>query len=455
MIFIGPDGTQIALNTLDAATDVVRPISVVVVTRGPGQFDSEHPFGEFDFATEHRTSLDNYFQPMPESRRRRLTVPISITLPGSPSGARVAQLLFPDLENAMQDARDIERWRKQPASTPNRPTVDAWRTARLAVSAGMSAEWDLDGGIDGVPPSPADYEGHDDGKQKFGLMSFEDVEDISIVSAPGYSALYASSATANQADQIESYLITHVEYMRYRVAVLDSGPNMALSEVREQRGKIDSKHAALYYPWIKMIDPLAPRGTPAAEQELLLPPSGFVSGIYARNDVERGVHKAPANEIVKGAIGFEFTLNKAQQDVLNPDGINCFRYFENRGNRLWGARTISSDPEWKYVNVRRYFAYLERSIEKGTQWAVFEGNAPPLWANVRRTVEDFLYNEWNNGALLGLKPEEAFFVRCDRTTITQNDLDNGRMICLIGVAPVKPAEFVIFRIGQWTGDRKQ
>ena len=185
VIFIGPDGTQIALNTLDAATDVVRPISVVVVTRGPGQFDSEHPFGEFDFATEHRTSLDNYFQPMPESRRRRLTVPISITLPGSPSGARVAQLLFPDLENAMQDARDIERWRKQPASTPNRPTVDAWRTARLAVSAGMSAEWDLDGGIDGVPPSPADYEGHDDGKQKFGLMSFEDVEDISIVSAPG------------------------------------------------------------------------------------------------------------------------------------------------------------------------------------------------------------------------------------------------------------------------------
>jgi phage tail sheath protein FI len=181
-------------------------------------------------------------------------------------------------------------------------------------------------------------------------------------------------------------------------------------------------------------------------------PSGFVTGICARTDVQHGVFKAPANEVVLGAIGFETLLNKAQQDVLNPQGINCFRFFEGRGYRLWGARTISSDPEWKYFSVRRYFAYLEHSIDRGTQWAVFENNNEPLWANIRRTVEDFLLNEWRNGALMGASPEEAFFVRCDRSTMTQNDLDNGRLVCLIGVAPVKPAEFVIFRIGQFTAD---
>ena len=157
---------------------------------------------------------------------------------------------------------------------------------------------------------------------------------------------------------------------------------------------------------------------------------------------------------LRGAIGFETLINTAQQEVLNPEGINCFRYFEGRGMRLWGARTISSDPEWKYLNVRRYFAYLERSIDKGTQWAVFEPNGEQLWANVRRTIEDFLLNEWQSGALLGDKPEKAYFVRCDRSTMTQNDLDNGRLICLIGVAPLRPAEFVIFRIGQFTADRK-
>jgi phage tail sheath protein FI len=179
-----------------------------------------------------------------------------------------------------------------------------------------------------------------------------------------------------------------------------------------------------------------------------------VAGIYARNDTERGVYKAPANEVVTGAIGFETLLNKSQQDVLNPEGVNCFRFFEGRGFRLWGARTISSDPEWKYVNLRRYFAYLERSVDRGTQWAVFEPNGERLWANVRRTVEDFLFNEWQMGALLGDKPEKAYFVRCDRSTMTQNDLDNGRLVCLVGVAPLRPAEFVIFRIGQWTADRK-
>jgi phage tail sheath protein FI len=191
------------------------------------------------------------------------------------------------------------------------------------------------------------------------------------------------------------------------------------------------------------------------QTELDLPPSGFVAGIYARNDVNRSVVKAPANETVTLAIGFESTLNKAQQEVLNPEGINCFRFFEGRGFRLWGARTISSDPEWKYVNLRRYFAYLEHSIDRGTQWAVFEPNGPSLWANVRRTVSDFLFNEFVTGAFVGDKPETSYFVKCDRSTMTQNDLDNGRLVCLIGCAVVKPAEFVIFRVGQWTADSKR
>jgi phage tail sheath protein FI len=198
---------------------------------------------------------------------------------------------------------------------------------------------------------------------------------------------------------------------------------------------------------VRILDPIS-------EQELDVPPSGFMAGIYARSDVEIGVHKAPANEVVRGAIGLEVLINKAQQDVLNPLGINCIRFFEGRGIRVWGARTVSSDPEWKYLNIRRYFVYLEASIDRSTQWAVFEPNGEQLWANVRRTVESFLENEWRSGRLAGTKVEEAFFVRCDRSTMTQNDLDNGRMICLIGVAPLYPAEFVIFRIGQWTGDRR-
>jgi phage tail sheath protein FI len=187
---------------------------------------------------------------------------------------------------------------------------------------------------------------------------------------------------------------------------------------------------------------------------MILPPSGFVTGIYARSDIERGVYKAPANEVVRGLTKFEANINKARQDVLNPEGINALRFFAGRGNRVWGARTMSSDPEWKYVNVRRLFIYLEHSIDKSTQWAVFEPNNERLWANIRYTIEDFLLVTWKSGALMGTKPEEAYFVRCDRTTMTQNDLDNGRLICLIGVSPTKPAEYVIFRIGQWTADSK-
>ncbi len=306
----------------------------------------------------------------------------------------------------------------------------------------------LDGGNDGMRPTASEYEGtaKDTEPTKTGLKQFEDIEDISIVAAPGSTFGYANGYST-QAPTIINLLISHAERMRYRIAVLDSGEKQTIADVRAMRARIDSKYAAFYYPWVKVLDPVT-------QQEIDLPPSGFVSGIYARNDVERAVYKAPANEVVRLAIGFEKTLNKAQQEVLNPEGINCFRFFEGRGYRLWGARTTSSDPEWKYVNLRRYFAYIERSIDRGTQWAVFEPNGEALWANVRQTIQDFLYNEWVSGALLGEKPEKAYFVKCDRSTMTQNDLDNGRLVCLVGMAVVKPAEFVIFRIGQWTADRK-
>jgi uncharacterized protein len=303
----------------------------------------------------------------------------------------------------------------------------------------------LTGGNDGQRPTASEYEGVEE-PGKTGLKIFEDIDDISIVAAPGSTFGYENGYRAD-ANTIINLLIGHASRMRYRIAVLDSGQGQSISQVRAQRARFDSTYAALYYPWIRVLDPVT-------RKEINLPPSGFVAGIYARNDINRAVYKAPANEVVNLALGFEKLLNKAQQDVLNPEGINCFRFFEGRGFRLWGARTISSDPEWKYVNLRRYFAYLEHSIDKGTQWAVFEPNGEQLWGNVRRTIEDFMLNEWQMGALLGDKPEKAFFVKCDRSTMTQNDLDNGRLVCLVGLAPLRPAEFVIFRVGQWTADRK-
>ena len=313
--------------------------------------------------------------------------------------------------------------------------------------AGIVRTVTLDPGNDGHRPGMTEYGGRDDLAEltKTGLKQFEAIDDISIVAAPGSTWNYAQYR--DDANAITGLLLAHAADMRYRIAVLDSAQNQSIADVRKMRAKLDSKYGALYFPWVRVLDPIT-------RQPTTLPPSGFVAGIYARNDINRAVYKAPANEVVNLALGFELTITKAQQEVMNPEGVNCFRFFEGRGMLLWGARTVSSDPEWKYVNIRRYFIYLEHSIDRGTQWAVFEPNGERLWANVRRTIEDFLLNEWQMGALLGDKPEKAYFVRCDRSTMTQNDIDNGRLVCLVGVAPLTPAEFVIFRIGQWTADRK-
>jgi phage tail sheath protein FI len=305
----------------------------------------------------------------------------------------------------------------------------------------------LQGGGDGDLPTDAAYEGTvraDD--TKTGLVAFEDLEDIAIVAAPGATATYAQDP--DHAHAVINGLIAHAQKMRYRIAVIEAGKGLTVAQVRAMRAQHDTEYAAFYYPWVTILDPIT-------NQPADMPPAGFVAGIYARNDVNRAVYKAPANEVVNLAIGFERPINKAQQEVLNPEGVNCFRFFEGRGFRLWGARLMSSDPEWPYVNLRRYFAFLEHSIDLGTQWAVFEPNGELLWANVRGTIADFLLEQWHEGALLGDKPEKAYFVRCDRSTMTQNDIDNGRLVCLIGVAVVRPAEFVIFRIGQWTADAQK
>jgi len=325
--------------------------------------------------------------------------------------------------------------------------------ARLLVALQQNPNRRLAGGHDGIVSSPDDLLGKeanpDDVTQKAtGLEALGEIDDIAIVALPDGGAYDDEVLSLAAADR----LIGHAERLRYRIAVVDGRQNSSMTEIRRFRGKFDSKYAALYHPWVEILDPTQRAAQGAPPRRLLLPPSGFVCGIYARSDIQRGVHKAPANEVVLGLTKFEININKARQDVLNPEGINALRFFEGRGNRVWGARTLSSDPEWKYVNVRRLFIFMEHSIDKSTQWAVFEPNNDRLWRNIRQTIEDFLLTLWRDGALIGEKPERAYFVHCDRTTMTQNDLDNGRLICLIGAAPTKPAEYVIFRIGQWTGD---
>lgn len=281
------------------------------------------------------------------------------------------------------------------------------------------------------PPSKAAlYIGADNGPgTRTGLKALEDIDDINIVAAPG------------QTDPvIQDAVLSHCENMRYRFALLDSPEVIEKGGVDKLPKPRDSKYGGYYFPWVEVYDPF--------KGNIFQPPSGYMAGIYARNDAERGVHKAPANEVVRGAIGLKYTITRGEQDLLNPKGINCIRSFPNRGIRVWGARTISSDASWRYVNVRRLFNMVEQSIELGTQWVVFEPNDPRLWKRVTRDISAFLLRLWRQGALFGKTPEEAFFVKCDEETNPPEVIDAGQMIVEIGMCPVKPAEFVVFRIGQ-------
>lgn len=297
----------------------------------------------------------------------------------------------------------------------------------------------MTGGTDGATPEPTDYAGAvDEINGSFGLSALEAIDQVSIVLCP------SAAIDNNNHQAVVSAMQAHCAKMLYRVAVIDSPKGAAVADVQQFASQFSDSRLALYYPWVSVAS-LGPSGG-----NILLPPSGFVAGLYANTDITRGVQKAPANMVVQDALGLELSINTAQQEVLNPLGINCLRQFTWGGFRVWGARTLSSDPKWMYVNVRRYFLYLEHSIADSTSWVVFEPNGPALWSAVSTTVSDFLYNEWREGHLLGATPAEAFFVRCDMTTMTQADIDNGRLICVIGVAPLEPAEFVIFRIGQYT-----
>jgi phage tail sheath protein FI len=301
------------------------------------------------------------------------------------------------------------------------------------------------------PPVPRqvvtdDYVG--DVAERTGVGGLEAIDEITMVSAPDLMSAYQRGAVdLETVKAVQLAMIAHCELMGDRMAILDPPPGLSPQQVKDWRVDLagyDSKYATLYYPWVKVFDP-------ASGSNQYVPPSGHMGGVWARNDTSRGVHKAPANEVVRGAIAVEAQLTKLEQELLNPLGVNCIRSFPGRGIRVWGARTLSSDPAWRYLNVRRLFNYLEESILNGTQWVVFEPNDDALWARIRRTISAFLVNEWRAGALFGLTPDEAFYVKCDRDTNPAESIDAGQVICEIGVAPVKPAEFVIFRLAQLSG----
>ncbi|GAA4982178.1 phage tail sheath family protein [Yinghuangia aomiensis] len=295
-------------------------------------------------------------------------------------------------------------------------------------------------------PTAEDYVG--DADQRTGFSGLEAVDEVTMVAVPDLMSAYENGAIdLDTVAAVQQALITHCELMGDRIAILDPPPALSPQQLRTWRtdtAGFDSKYAALYYPWIRVLDPSTGRN-------VTIPPSGHMAGVWARNDDTRGVHKAPANEVVRGAVALATALTKGEHDLLNPIGVNCIRAFPGRGIRVWGARTLSGDAAWRYLNVRRLFNYLEESILSGTQWVVFEPNDDALWARVRRTISAFLVNEWRKGALFGLTPDEAFYVKCDRETNPPESIDAGQVVCEIGIAPVKPAEFVVFRLAQLSG----
>ena len=296
----------------------------------------------------------------------------------------------------------------------------------------------LAGGTNGTASklTDDDFIGQDKGPSaRTGIQAFLDNSEVNIMAVPGI-------VSAN----VQLSLVNHCEKLASRFAVLDMPMTAkSVADIMQHRDIVDSDYCAMYHPWLKVFDPLDKKDT-------FIPPSGSVIGIYARSDNSRGVHKAPANEVVANCTGLMVNYNVSEQDLLNPKGVNLIRRFPGAGIRVWGARTASSKALWKYINVRRLFIYLEESIKANTNWVVFEPNDTALWSRVKRTIELFLEGMWRSGALVGGSTDEAFFVDIGPNTMTQDDIDNGRLICIIGVAPDKPAEFVIFRITQKTGE---
>jgi phage tail sheath protein FI len=298
--------------------------------------------------------------------------------------------------------------------------------------------------IDPGRVKPTHFEG--DVARRQGMGGLAAVDEITIVCMPDIMTL-STNGDDTQMRDLQGKMIAHCENAGDRMAIIDCPPDMLPQDILEWRmntAGYDSKFAALYYPWIEVQNPLT-------NQPMLIPPSGHVAGVWCRTDSNRGVHKAPANEVAMGVNGLGFQITQAEQGGLNKVGINCIRSFPGRGIRIWGARTLSSDPEWRYINVRRLFNYVAESIMEGTQWSVFEPNDEKLWIQLKIAVSNFLTRTWNEGALFGSSPSEAFFVKCDSETNPPEVIEAGQVICEIGIAPVKPAEFVIFRLSQFSG----
>ncbi len=303
-----------------------------------------------------------------------------------------------------------------------------------------------------APAAPATLTAADfigDVVERTGLGGLEALDDVRLILCPDVMAGYDGSPDAKErVKTVQTAVIAHCERLRYRFALLDTPPGLNAQQAKEWRMYVnfDTSFAAMYYPWVKVAD-LSGSG----KTSKMIPPSGHMVGIYNRVDADRGVHKAPANEVLLGATDLEISLTRGEQDTLNPIGVNCIRAFPGRGIRIWGARTLSSDGSWRYINVRRLFILVGASLDIGMQWVVFEPNDQTLWAKVRRDVTSFLRVIWRTGALFGTTPEAAFYVKCDEELNPREIRDLGQLIIEVGLAPVKPAEFVIFRISQWAG----
>lgn len=298
-------------------------------------------------------------------------------------------------------------------------------------------------GSDGAAVTPADFGGDVEviggqevlGKGR-GLAALATIREVSLLLAPDEVRPGLAPVT--------DLVLSQCEQLRDRFGLVSAlehpGPLDQLAPPR------NTSYGAFYFPWIEVYDLTASPSTPRATR--IIPPTGHIAGIFARVDRDRGVHKAPTNESVQGIVGLQVAVSQVQQDILNPKGVNCLRAFPGRGIGVWGARTMTSDSEWKYVPVRRLAIFIEESIFEGLQWVVFEPNDQALWSRLIQSISVFLSIVWRNGALAGVRPEEAFFVKCDRTTMTQTDIELGHLICLVGIAPVRPAEFIILRF-QW------
>ncbi|MDX2161445.1 MAG: phage tail sheath subtilisin-like domain-containing protein [bacterium] len=362
---------------------------------------------------------------------------------GAPSGVSVvvnvngkAAETYENLANAKAVATELKEKSK---------LIDVNLTGKgeLVPAAGSYA---LSGGaVTSKAVSLNDYQGS--AAKRTGLGGLEALDDVTMIVVPDLMTSYVNKEIDMKGIQaVQTAIISYCEQVRYCFAILDTPPGLMPQEAKEWRNTVnyDTTRAALYYPWIEVADQTRPGG-----RTRLVPPSGHMAGIYARVDNTRGVHKAPANEVVQGALGLEVVVTKGEHDLLNPAGVNVIRTFPGRGIRVWGARTLSSDPSWRYINVRRLFNFVEESIERGTQWVVFEPNDINLWARVERDVRSFLRVVWRSGALFGADDSLAFYVKCDAETNPPELRDLGQLVCEIGIAPVKPAEFVIFRVSQY------